>query len=88
MWKPWNSRKDELERLRMVFRQYVMADLAGFPGLKLDAVEKLQAMNEMPRPAIHDAGFSGGFFDLVPMIPFKQVVAAWADWKQKHKKSK
>lgn len=86
MWKPWNNRKAELERARMAFRQYVMADLAGFPGLKLDAIERLESLKEMPRPAIHDAGFNGGFYDLVPAIPFRRIVVAWQEWKYNAKK--
>jgi hypothetical protein len=82
MWKPWNSRKEQLERLRMVFREYVMADLAGLPGMKMSAIEKLVDMKEMPRPAIRDMGINSAFFNTVPSIPFQRVVDAWANWRK------
>ncbi len=66
----------------MVFREYVMADLAGLPGMKMSAIEKLVDMKEMPRPAIRDMGINSAFFNMVPSVPFQRVVDAWANWRK------
>lgn len=73
-----------MERLRMVYREYIMADLAGLPGMKMSAVEKLVDMKEMPRPAIRDMGPRSTFFNTVPSMPFQRVVDAWQTWRMVH----
>jgi len=51
-WQIWNNRKAHLEDVRMAFRQYVMADLAGDLDMKMRAVKRLKDLGEMPRPAL------------------------------------